>query len=246
MRDAGAGHSRCRPKTRPYDPDRETGEWGTLQMAFTTVNCNQRSVLIYDLGFRINEDASRASRSQQLTPSSAAFLDRSAPSWMGGVVEYLAVPEMMDLFLDNPAAYVRNGGSIGLANNAPDHPIWVKFARAMGRVSLIAMAVWTLKPDKLDENQAAIRRVGAFVATVIAFFVAEIGDKTQLATVALAAAYTNLAAVVSGTTLGMLLANAPAIFLGHAFADRLPLKMIRYGAAVLFTIVGLVFLLTVF
>jgi hypothetical protein len=69
----------------------------------------------------------------RLTPSTAAFLDRSAPSWMGDVVEYLAAPEMMDLFLDNPAAYVRNGGSIGLASNAPDHPIWVKFARAMGR-----------------------------------------------------------------------------------------------------------------
>ena len=68
----------------------------------------------------------------RLTPSTAAFLDRSAPSWMGDVVEYLAAPEMMDLFLGNPAAYVRNGGSIGLANNAPDHPIWVKFARGMG------------------------------------------------------------------------------------------------------------------
>jgi ubiquinone/menaquinone biosynthesis C-methylase UbiE len=68
----------------------------------------------------------------RLTQSTAAFLDRSAPSWMGSVVEYLAAPEMMALFLGNPAAYVRNGGSIGLANNAPDHPIWVKFAQAMG------------------------------------------------------------------------------------------------------------------
>jgi 2-polyprenyl-3-methyl-5-hydroxy-6-metoxy-1,4-benzoquinol methylase len=69
----------------------------------------------------------------RLTPSTAAFLDRSAPSWIGDVVEFLAAPEMMGLFLGNPGAYVRNGGSIGLANNAPDHPIWVKFARAMGR-----------------------------------------------------------------------------------------------------------------
>jgi len=61
----------------------------------------------------------------RLTPSTGAFLDRSVPSWMGSVVEYLAAPEMMDLFLGNPAADVRNGGSIGLANNAPDHPIWV-------------------------------------------------------------------------------------------------------------------------
>jgi SAM-dependent methyltransferase len=67
----------------------------------------------------------------RLTPSTAVFLDRSSPSWIGGVVEYLAAPEMMDLFLGDPASYVRNGGSIGLANNAPDHPVWVKFARAM-------------------------------------------------------------------------------------------------------------------
>lgn len=68
----------------------------------------------------------------RLTPSSITFLSRGSPSWMGGVAEYLAAPEMIDLFLRDPAAFVRNGGSIGLANNAPDHPIWVKFARAMG------------------------------------------------------------------------------------------------------------------
>jgi len=67
----------------------------------------------------------------RLTPSTAVFLDRSSPSWIGSIVEYLAAPEMIGLFLDDPASYVRNGGSIGLANNAPDHPIWVKFARAM-------------------------------------------------------------------------------------------------------------------
>jgi hypothetical protein len=68
----------------------------------------------------------------RLTPSTAAFLDRSSPAWMGGVVEFLAAPEMIELFLKDPTVYVRNGGSIGSANNAPDHPIWVKFARAMG------------------------------------------------------------------------------------------------------------------
>jgi len=67
----------------------------------------------------------------RLTPSTAVFLDRGSPSWIGGIVEYLAAPEMMALFLGDPVSYVRNGGSIGLANNAPDHPIWVKFARAM-------------------------------------------------------------------------------------------------------------------
>jgi 2-polyprenyl-3-methyl-5-hydroxy-6-metoxy-1,4-benzoquinol methylase len=68
----------------------------------------------------------------RLTPSSAAFLDRNAAGWMGGVAEYLAAPEMIDLLLRDPGAYVRNGGASGLANNAPDHPIWVTFARAMG------------------------------------------------------------------------------------------------------------------
>ena len=79
-------------------------------------------------------------------------------------------------------------------------------------ISMIAMALWVLKPDSLDDTGPANRR-GAFVATLIAFFIAEIGDKTQIATVALAAGYSNLAAVVAGTTCGMLLANAPVVFL---------------------------------
>ena len=68
----------------------------------------------------------------RLTTSTAAFLDRNSPAWMGSVVDYLAAPEMIDLFLKDSTGFVRNGGSIGLANNAPDHPVWVKFARAMG------------------------------------------------------------------------------------------------------------------
>jgi putative Ca2+/H+ antiporter (TMEM165/GDT1 family) len=110
-------------------------------------------------------------------------------------------------------------------------------------VSMIAMALWTLKPDKLEEGAASSSAAGAFFATLTSFFVAEIGDKTQIATVALAAAYPNLAAVVAGTTLGMLAANAPVVFLGKAFADRLPMKAIHYAAAGLFLLVGAVFLL---
>lgn len=109
-------------------------------------------------------------------------------------------------------------------------------------VSMIAMALWTLRPDKLDENPGAAGAMGAFLATLTAFFVAEIGDKTQIATLALAAAYPSLLAVVAGTTAGMLIANVPVVFLGKAFADRLPLKAIHVGAAVLFTILGIVFL----
>jgi Ca2+/H+ antiporter, TMEM165/GDT1 family len=108
--------------------------------------------------------------------------------------------------------------------------------------SMIGMALWALKPDSLDEGSAGARRTSAFVATVIAFFIAEIGDKTQIATVALAAAYSNLAAVVAGTTTGMMLANAPVVFLGKAFSDRLPLKAIHYVASGLFLILGSVFL----
>jgi putative Ca2+/H+ antiporter (TMEM165/GDT1 family) len=110
-------------------------------------------------------------------------------------------------------------------------------------ISMIAMALWTLKPDKLDENAGATSAMGAFLATLTSFFVAEIGDKTQIATLALAAAYPNLLAVVAGTTAGMLLANVPVVFLGKAFADRLPLKAIHFGAAALFVILGIVFLL---
>ncbi|HWW19840.1 MAG TPA: TMEM165/GDT1 family protein [Steroidobacteraceae bacterium] len=109
-------------------------------------------------------------------------------------------------------------------------------------VSMIAMALWTLKPDKLDEKQGEVTGASAFVTTLIAFFIAEIGDKTQIATVALAAAYSNLLAVVSGTTCGMMAANIPVIFLGNAFAHRLPLKAIHYAAAALFLGVGAVFL----
>ena len=113
-------------------------------------------------------------------------------------------------------------------------------------VSMIAMAIWTLKPDKLDENTGAGGAMGAFLATLTSFFVAEIGDKTQVATLALAAAYPNLAAVVAGTTAGMMIANVPVVFLGKAFASRLPLKAIHHGAALLFAILGCVFLARAF
>ena len=85
-------------------------------------------------------------------------------------------------------------------------------------------------------------RKSAFVATLIAFFIAEIGDKTQIATIALAAAYSNLFTVVAGTTTGMLLANAPVVFLGEAFAERLPIKAIHYVASAVFVVLGVIFI----
>lgn len=114
----------------------------------------------------------------------------------------------------------------------PDVLRWVVAA------SFIAIALWTLKPDTLDDSTALPAR-GAFIATSIAFFLAEIGDKTQVATVLLAAKYPPLWQVVAGTTLGMLLANVPVVLLGSRFAARLPLRAARIVAALLFLALGL-------
>jgi len=100
-------------------------------------------------------------------------------------------------------------------------------------ISFFAIALWTLKPDKIDDDQALPAR-NAFIATVIAFFLAEIGDKTQVATVLLAAKYHPLWEVVAGTTVGMLLANVPVVLLGSRFSQRLPLRGARITAALLF------------
>jgi Ca2+/H+ antiporter, TMEM165/GDT1 family len=117
-----------------------------------------------------------------------------------------------------------------------------KLLQILVGVSMIAMALWTLKPDKLDDESVPSSAASAFVATLTSFFLAEIGDKTQIATLALAAAYPNLLAVISGTTLGMLIANVPVVILGKAFADRLPLKAIHYAASLLFMVLGAIFL----
>lgn len=104
--------------------------------------------------------------------------------------------------------------------------------------SFIGIALWTLKPDTLDEDETLPAR-GAFIATTIAFFIAEIGDKTQVATVLLAAKYPSLLQVVAGTTIGMLLANVPVVALGSRFAAKLPLKAARIAAACVFLLLGL-------
>jgi len=109
-------------------------------------------------------------------------------------------------------------------------------------ISMIGMSLWMLKPDKLDQNDGNQSRGGVFLTTTVAFFIAEIGDKTQVATVALAAGYSNLFAVVAGTTSGMLAANAPVIFLGNAFAGRLPMRAIHYTTTILLLGVGVVFI----
>ena len=107
----------------------------------------------------------------------------------------------------------------------------------------VAFGLWTLHPDSLDDDPK-LHRAGAFVTTLIAFFIAEMGDKTQLATVALAAQFQGaLVAVVMGTTVGMMLANVPAVIIGEKLAKRLPLTAIRWLAAGVFILTGLVTLL---
>jgi putative Ca2+/H+ antiporter (TMEM165/GDT1 family) len=105
-------------------------------------------------------------------------------------------------------------------------------------VSFIAMAIWTLIPDKIDEEEAAPVRFGVFTTTLIAFFLAEMGDKTQVATVALAAQYQNLIAVVAGTTFGMMLANVPAVIMGDRIADKIPVHWVHRFAAGIFALLG--------
>jgi Ca2+/H+ antiporter, TMEM165/GDT1 family len=109
--------------------------------------------------------------------------------------------------------------------------------------SLVLMALWALKADTLEDSPAGLRRSGAFGATLVAFFIAEMGDKTQIATMALAAAYSNLAVVVAGTTTGMMIANTPVVFLGKWFSERLPLKAIHYAASGVFLALAVLFLI---
>ena len=112
-------------------------------------------------------------------------------------------------------------------------------------LSFLAMAVWILVPDKPDDTHAAHSRFGVFGTTVIAFFLLEMGDKTQIATVALAAKYSSLVAVVAGTTLGMMLANVPAVLLGDVAAHKLPMQLVRSIAAAIFAVLGVLVLLGV-
>lgn len=113
---------------------------------------------------------------------------------------------------------------------------WFRYAIA---ISFIAMAAWTLIPDKLDEEEQKPARFGAFLTTLIAFFLVEMGDKTQVATVALGARFTDVVSVTMGTTLGMMIANVPAVFLGHEVLKYVPLDVVRRIAAGLFLVIGL-------
>jgi putative Ca2+/H+ antiporter (TMEM165/GDT1 family) len=110
-------------------------------------------------------------------------------------------------------------------------------------VSFIAMAAWMLIPDAHREEAAAPPRFGVFLTTLLAFFMLEMGDKTQIATVALAAKYDSVIAVIAGTTLGMMIANVPAVYLGEVAARRLPFRLVHVIAALVFLVLGVVVLI---
>ena len=114
---------------------------------------------------------------------------------------------------------------------------WFRIAVALG---FIAMALWTLVPDTIDEDETQVGSSrSAFVTTLIAFFLVEMGDKTQVATVALGAQYGSVLAVAAGTTIGMMLANTPAVLLGEAILKRVSLKATRIAAALVFAAIGI-------
>jgi putative Ca2+/H+ antiporter (TMEM165/GDT1 family) len=120
---------------------------------------------------------------------------------------------------------------------SPENMRW-----ALG-LSFIGMAIWTLIPDKIEEETQVAKHLGVFGATFITFFLAEMGDKTQIATVALAAHYAAPLLVIAGTTLGMLIADVPAVFVGNKFAAKIPMKLVHSIAAGVFAVLGVATLL---
>jgi putative Ca2+/H+ antiporter (TMEM165/GDT1 family) len=130
-------------------------------------------------------------------------------------------------------------GTVGVWLAQQADPRWLPWITG---IAFIVFGLWTLKPDSLD-NDPALRPAGAFVTTTVAFFIAEMGDKTQFATIALGAQFQEaLVAVVMGTTFGMMLANVPAVLVGEALAHRLPMRTIRWMAAGGFVLTGVLVL----
>lgn len=124
-------------------------------------------------------------------------------------------------------------------------PVLLRWVIGLG---FIAMALWMLVPDKIDDDEAdktGWRKLGVFGTTVVAFFMAEMGDKTQIATVALAARYNDLVSVVSGTTIGLMLADVPAVLLGHAAGSKFSMKWVPAISAGIFAILGVATLMNV-
>lgn len=149
------------------------------------------------------------------------------------------VPIVLGILLATLANHALAGGlGVWLAELlSPEVLRWV-----LG-VSFLAMAVWVLVPDGLDEDNPRLAGLGVLGTTVVVFFLAEIGDKTQVATVALAARYSALVTVVAGTTLGMMIANVPAVYLGERCNRFVPMRIVRGIAALVFGVFGVAALL---
>ena len=152
-------------------------------------------------------------------------------------------PIVLGIFIATLANHALAGavGSWVTRMLGPDVLRWVLGA------SFIAMAIWMLIPDKLDEDEqpSTTSKLGVFGTTLVAFFLAEMGDKTQIATVALAAQCQQWAAVVAGTTLGMMLANAPVVWFGDRLVKRVPIRVVHVISALIFAVLGVVALLGV-
>ncbi len=137
-------------------------------------------------------------------------------------------------------ATIANHAAAGLAGTLFGSLLAGPWMRWILGLSFLSVAVWALFPDKYEGDDKAISRFGAFTSTLVAFFLAEIGDKTQIATIGLAARFEQFYPVVMGTTLGMMLANIPAVIVGDRLAGKLPVKAIRITAAIVFAILGIV------
>ena len=145
------------------------------------------------------------------------------------------VPIILGILL----ATLFNHGLAGALGAWITHTVSPEVLRWVLGVSFIGMAVWTLIPDKIEEEESEIaQRFGVFGATLITFFLAEMGDKTQIATVAMSAHYADPLWVVAGTTLGMLIADVPAVFVGDKLADKIPMRLVHGVAAALFAFLG--------
>lgn len=146
------------------------------------------------------------------------------------------VPILLGIFvatMANHALAALVGSQVAGLLDAP----WFRTVVALG---FIAMAAWTLVPDKFDDDDDSVtQRGGAFLTTLVTFFLVEMGDKTQIATIALGAQYHSVLVVAAGTTLGMMLANGPAVFLGEKLVQKVSLKLTRTIAALLFLVLGL-------
>ena len=167
-------------------------------------------------------------KTQLLAMLLAARFRRPLPIILGILVATLANHALAGLVGDTVSRWL-----------GPDLLRWV-----IG-LSFIAMAAWMLVPDEVDEIKGDHGRFGVFGTTVLAFFLAEMGDKTQIATVALAARYTDLFAVVMGTTLGMMLANVPAVYLGDRAAKAIPMRLVHSVSAAIFALLGVLTLFNV-